>query len=66
MSRAGWVRLENLRRGAIFETKEGTRAVKSEYHYTDGAPECVLLESGEYAHFPEKGKTWVREIPLPS
>jgi hypothetical protein len=37
-------------------------AVKSEYHYPDGAPECVLLDSGEYAHFADKGATLVRVL----
>lgn len=61
--------LDKLPNGAIFETAElvhGHRvfAVKSEYHYpgVGGAPQCVLLASGEYAHFPEKGKAKVREV----
>jgi hypothetical protein len=43
-----------LPRGAVFETIDGTRAVKSEYGYDNGGCECILLASGEYAHF---GKT---------
>lgn len=73
-----WVPLGELREGAIFETREGARAVKSEYHYSNaGAIKCVLIESGEYAHFCQGGlfndrerarkhnATMVREIVLP-
>jgi hypothetical protein len=56
--------LDALRRGAVFMTRDGIAAVKSEYHYPNGAPQCVLLESGEYAHFPDGGATVVREIRL--
>jgi hypothetical protein len=62
-----WLTLEKLPKGAIFETEEGCRAVKSEYHYgnaPDSQWQCVLLASGEYAHFPEKNRTRVREILL--
>ncbi len=58
------MRLSDLRPGAVFITTGGTMAVKSEYHYPDGAPECVLLASGEYAHFPNKGAEEVTEVPL--
>lgn len=60
----GWMLLEFLPDGAIFETRDGCRAVKSEYNYPNGQPECVLLASGEYAHFPEGGKTLVRELHI--
>jgi hypothetical protein len=62
----GWVRLYNLRDGAIFENKDGIRAVKSEYSYSNEnlQPQCILLASGEFAHFPDKENTWVREIDL--
>lgn len=64
-----WTTLGALRDGAIFETRDGTRAVKSEYHYTNGGCECVLLASGEYAHFARGGfdhnGTSVREIEVP-
>lgn len=60
-----WTTLEGLREGALFETRNGVRAVKSQYHYTsNGASQCVLLTCGGYAHFPERGKTEVREIIL--
>ena len=46
-----WVKLHELREGALFETRSGNRAVKSEYHYPWGGIQCVLIASGEYAHF---------------
>lgn len=62
-----WVPLSELRNGAIFETEEGIRAVKSEYR-TDGKIDCYLLASGEYAHFaisPDlHNATKVREIKI--
>lgn len=57
--------LGELRPGAIFETVHGgVRAVKSEYHFSGGQCECILLTSGEYAHFPQMNATPVREITL--
>lgn len=68
------VSLRDLRPGAVFVVLEsGTMAVKSEYHYP--APsgssqetqcECILLESGEYAHFPKGNDTLVKEVAIPS
>jgi hypothetical protein len=60
----GFVRLKNLRKGAIFITKDGIKAVKSEYLYSNDnlEIECILLESGEYAHFPNGNNEWVSEI----
>jgi hypothetical protein len=57
-----WLHLDDIPPGSLFETEQGTRAIKSEYRYPDGAPECVLLASGEYAHFADKGATLVRVI----
>jgi hypothetical protein len=57
------MKLGDLPKGAIFETVNGgIRAVKSEYVYPDGQCECVLLVSGEYAHFPDGNSEEVREI----
>lgn len=59
--------LAQLRPGAIFVTRDGTYAVKSEYRYesrVDSQYECILLESGEFAHFPNKNQTIVREIEI--
>lgn len=65
MNYGPWITLHALRKGAIFETRDGIRAVKSEYWYSNySAPQCVLLESGEYAHFPLKLNEVVREIVL--
>jgi hypothetical protein len=64
-----WVRLHALREGAVFETAEGIRAVKSEYHYPNGGIECVLIASGEYAHFGDTAEkhndVLVRQIVIP-
>jgi hypothetical protein len=37
--------------GTVFRTANGIWAVKSEYRYPNGSCQCVLLASGEYAHF---------------
>lgn len=61
--------LLELRPGAVFVTNDGVYAVKSEYRY-DSSPrsqcECVLLESGEYAHFKDGNQTIVSEVSLGS
>jgi hypothetical protein len=65
---AEWVELDDLEPGTLFETKSGSRAVKSEYHYgneADSQWECILLDTGEAAHFAEKNQTLVRELILP-
>lgn len=66
-----WTRLSDLRPGAIFVTRTGILAVKSEYHSSSGHCECILLASGEYAGFDKGGldpakhnATEVREIAL--
>jgi hypothetical protein len=51
-----WIPLSEAPKGAVFETKDGCRAVKSEYRYPNGGHECVLLASGEYAHFAQHVK----------
>ncbi len=48
-----WTTLHALPEGAVFETEDGIRAVKSEYRYPRGGIECVLLASGEYANFAQ-------------
>ncbi len=58
--------LGELPNGAIFETLDGIRAVKSEYHMANGQCECILLESGEYAHFPNGNEEEVREVAIPA
>lgn len=61
-----WTTLDKLRKGAIFEDQDGVRAVKSEYHYSSSDLQwlCILLNSGEYAHFVDGNKTLVREVVL--
>lgn len=59
-----WLTLDELRPGAVFETRDHVKAVKSEYKYGDSSTqwECILIASGEFAHFPEKNQTQVRQI----
>ena len=59
-----WMALEDLPPGAVFETRDGVLAVKSEYHYgdSDTQSQCILLDGGEFAHFPEKNAIKVRQI----
>lgn len=57
--------LGQLRPGAVFATEDGVYAVKSEYYYPNGQCQCILLASGEYAHFPEKNATTVYEVIMP-
>lgn len=60
-----WMWLKTLREGALFETKDGILAVKSEYVYSnqpDSQCQCILLASGEYAHFDKGNRELVREI----
>lgn len=61
-----WRRLRNLPSGTLFATKDGILAVKSEYFYSNDnpQPQCILLASGEYAHFADKEQTWVSEIDI--
>lgn len=60
-----WITLDQLRHGALFETRDGVRAVKTEYLNGAGdQPQCVLLASGEYATFPERGATLVRKVMI--
>lgn len=59
---AAWTTLRGLPVGAIFETRDGVRAVKTEYHYPNGNIESVLLESGEYAHFLDGDETLVTPL----
>lgn len=61
-----WVRLDDLRQGAIFETKDGILAMKTEYHtFNDCAQcDCYLLASGEAAHFEHGDDELVRRIKV--
>jgi ElaB/YqjD/DUF883 family membrane-anchored ribosome-binding protein len=44
--------------GTLFKA-DGVYAIKTEYFYPTGQCECVLLSSGEYAHFPQGNDTIV-------
>lgn len=58
----GWIPLSELRPGAIFETQDGTRAVKGEYRYlTSPLFGVVLLVDGSVVVF---GNVDVREIVI--
>jgi len=60
-----WVRLGDLPPGLIFATQNGVLAVKSEYHNSwTGQCMCVLLQSGEYAHFLEGDETLVTALEI--
>jgi hypothetical protein len=53
------ITLDDLPEGTVFFVGD-VGAVKSEYKYgnePDSQWQCVLLASGEYAHFSEKNKT---------
>ena len=53
------ITLDDLPKGSVFWVGK-VGAVKSEYKYTndpDSQWQCVLLASGEYAHFPLKNQT---------
>lgn len=59
------VPLSELRSGAIFITRDGTYAAKSQYQYNSARSEqClrILLESGEIASFTDGNNTLVREV----
>lgn len=59
-----WIPLRDLREGAIFETKDGIVAMKTEYQTFAGGTQCdcYLLSSGETAHFGNKDNELVREL----
>jgi hypothetical protein len=59
--------LGSLQPGSLFETPHGLLAVKTAYRYSNkGQCQCVLLHSGEYAHFPQGDDTPVRRIEPPT
>ncbi|BCL83132.1 hypothetical protein ccbrp13_55970 [Ktedonobacteria bacterium brp13] len=61
------ITLLELRPGAVFVTDDGVYAVKSEYRYSSHPTaqcECILLDSGEYAHFTNGNQTMVREVQV--
>lgn len=54
--------LNEVASGSVFVTVSGVIAVKTEYFYSTGTPMCILLESGEYAHFPLRGLEPVKAV----
>lgn len=62
----GWTTLDKLRKGAVFETKDGILAVKGEWTYdTLSQYACIRLDNGAYAYFSDRNETLVREIVVP-
>lgn len=62
----GWMRLGNLRPGAMFRTKDGIWAVKS--RYLEDIPEeqnsCIQLLDGDIALFKDGNDTLAKEIVI--
>lgn len=61
------IALRDVPFGSIIETNDGIRACVSEYVYTndvDSQRQCILLASGEYAHFDKGNDEIVRVIDL--
>lgn len=56
--------LKDLRCGAIFVTRDGAYAVKTEHHHLNGICACILLASGEYANFKHGNLEMVREVRI--
>ena len=62
-----WRKLGDVEPGSVFVTHDGVLAVKSEYYYSGSADsqcECVLLASGEYAHFSGGNGEMVRVVDV--
>jgi hypothetical protein len=61
-----WMALRDLSPGAIFETEEGTQAVKSEYLLDPENPlsdcMCIIIGSGEFFHGQYHNDTVVKQI----
>ena len=61
----GFSRLDNLPPGMVFVTRDGVLAVKSHYRQSpDSQWQCILLETGEYAHFDDGNDEEVLAITL--
>jgi hypothetical protein len=58
------VALKDLRNGAIFVTRDGIYAVKTEYHHLNGVCMCILLASGSCAEFKDGNLEPVREVRI--
>lgn len=65
--RVVYARLDDLPPGMVFITRDGVMAVKSEYKYgnePDSQWQCILLESGEYAHFHDGNDEQVKALSV--
>lgn len=56
--------LKDLRPGAVFVTRDGAYAVKTEHHHLNGICACILLASGGYANFRDGNLEMVREVRI--
>ncbi len=56
-----YMALFELPNGSVFETESGIRAVKSQYKYSYGGIQVVLLASGEFGHFGGTGDDCVEK-----
>jgi hypothetical protein len=56
--------LKDLRPGAIFVTRDGVYAVKTEYHHLSGVCMCILLASGSCAEFAGGNLEMVQEVRI--
>ncbi len=57
-----WVSLYELREGAIFETKDGTKSMKTAYPRPGGEYECYRLADGRRIYFGVGDLELVREL----
>jgi len=57
-----WVVLHDLREGAIFETKDGTKSMKTAYCRVGGEYECYRLANGRRIYFGIGDLELVREL----
>jgi hypothetical protein len=66
MAKKGWIKLKNLRPGAVFETKDGTKGVKvCTAHYNGPlASSSIGLSDGEWLYTVDAGSEYVKEIPI--
>lgn len=62
MAKKGWIKLKNLRPGAIFETKDGMKYFKAADE-EKGKPFVFSLKSGFCSLLPKVGDELVKEVP---
>ena len=59
-----WTTLEMLQPSAVFKTRDGVLAIKTNRYMANAQSECTLLANGERAYFLDGNSTAVQEIPL--